>query len=163
MVVACTAILQQIKNLLIKYYEVCICDQVGDQDNSIFRQCYSGKSLLSTCSCLFGIMSVIESFLSLSEQLLNSSAGNVTVFPLPEKIRDLILSKFGDNNNNTVIGGTSRQFGGGGGCNDAYSAFAFLSFLFALLTFIQNNNGNRRKKRSTDDKVKVRDGKGVIY
>ena len=39
-----------------------------------------------------------------------------------------------------------RQGGFGGGCNDAYSAFAFLSFLFALLTFIQNNGGRRRRR-----------------
>ena len=95
-------------------------------------------------------MSVTDSFLSFSEQLLNSSAGNVTVFPLPQKIRELILSKFGDSD--ATIDGTSRQFGGGGGCNDAYSAFAFLSFLFALLTFIQNNQN--RKKRSVDHKVR---------
>ena len=94
-------------------------------------------------------MSVTDSFLSFSEQLLNSSAGNVTVFPLPQKIRELILSKFGDSE--ATNDGTSRQFGGGGGCNDAYSAFAFLSFLFALLTFIQNNQN--RKKRSVDHKV----------
>ena len=92
-------------------------------------------------------MFVTDSFLSFSEQLLNSSA--VTVFPLPQKIRELILSKFGDSE--ATIDGTSRQFGGGGGCNDAYSAFAFLSFLFALLTFIQNNQN--RKKRSVDHKV----------
>merc|ERR1712119_261125 len=42
--------------------------------------------------------------------------------------------------------GQARQ---GGGCNDAYSAFAFLSFLFALLTFIQNNGG-RRKRRAAE-------------
>merc|ERR1712062_305446 len=41
-------------------------------------------------------------------------------------------------------GVTGRQVGGG--CNDAYSAFAFLSFLFALLTFIQNNGGRRRRR-----------------
>ena len=109
-------------------------------------------------------MLVTESFLSFSEQLLNTSAGNnVTVFPLPENIRELILSKLGDDSDDAVVDGSSRQFGGGGGCNDAYSAFAFLSFLFALLTFIQNNNGNRRKKRSTDDKVKVGYSKNAIY
>ena len=47
-------------------------------------------------------------------------------------------------------GGGARQFGGGGGCNDAYSAFAFLSFLFALLTFIQNNGGRRRRAAQTE-------------
>ena len=94
-------------------------------------------------------MSVTDSFLSFSEQLLNSSSGDVTVFLLPQKIRELILSKFGDSE--ATIDGTFRQFGGGGGCNDAYSAFAFLSFLFALLTFIQNNQN--RKKRSVDHKV----------
>ena len=99
-------------------------------------------------------MSVTESFLSFSEQLLNTSAGNGTVFPLPQNIRELILSKLGDSDE-TGIDGSSRQFGGGGGCNDAYSAFAFLSFLFALLTFIQNNQN--RKKRSINDKVKVQE------
>ena len=42
--------------------------------------------------------------------------------------------------------GASPRQGYGGGCNDAYSAFAFLSFLFALLTFIQNNGGGRRRR-----------------
>ena len=50
-------------------------------------------------------------------------------------------------------GGGARQFGGGGGCNDAYSAFAFLSFLFALLTFIQNNAGGGRRRRAAGEKV----------
>ena len=48
-------------------------------------------------------------------------------------------------------GVTGRQVGGG--CNDAYSAFAFLSFLFALLTFIQNNAGGGRRRRAAGEKV----------
>ena len=53
-------------------------------------------------------------------------------------------------------GGGARQFGGGGGCNDAYSAFAFLSFLFALLTFIQNNQAaGGRRRREADQQVEV--------
>ena len=56
----------------------------------------------------------------------------------------------------TWAGGGARQFGGGGGCNDAYSAFAFLSFLFALLTFIQNNQAaGGRRRREADQQVKV--------
>ena len=56
----------------------------------------------------------------------------------------------------TWAGGGARQFGGGGGCNDAYSAFAFLSFLFALLTFIQNNQAaGGRRRREADQQVEM--------
>ena len=76
---------------------------------------------------------------------------------LPETIRKVISQNFlnnslEDDHLRTFDEGAARQFGGGGGgCNDAYSAFAFLSFLFALLTFIQNNGGGGRKRRSTND------------
>ena len=64
---------------------------------------------------------------------------------LPYSVAEVIASSLG-----LQAGpGQARQ---GGGCNDAYSAFAFLSFLFALLTFIQNNQG-RRKRRAAGHEV----------
>ena len=56
------------------------------------------------------------------------------------------------------------------GCNDAFSVFAFLSFLLALITLMQNA-GNGRKKRSAGcrDQVehktnhKVREGMLAAY
>ena len=36
-------------------------------------------------------------------------------------------------------------------CNDVHSVFAFIAFLFALLNFIINMQGQGRKKRDTED------------
>lgn len=96
-------------------------------------------------------MAVTDSFLSFYDHLLNTSQlENGTQFLIPESLRTLILQRLGDSEVESDEGG--RQFGGGGygGCNDAYSAFAFLAFLFALLNFIQNNGG-RRKRSVMDD------------
>ena len=97
-------------------------------------------------------MAVTESFLSFYDHLLNTSQleNGTQLFLIPQSLRTLILQRLGDNELDSDEG--SRQFGGGGygGCNDAYSAFAFLAFLFALLNFIQNNGG-RRKRSVTDD------------
>ena len=96
-------------------------------------------------------MSVTESFLSFYDHLLNSTHQNVTHFVLPETLRKLTQERFSEDiSDHTDVSSSGRQFGGSiGGCNDAYSAFGFLSFLFALLTFIQNNGG--RRKRSTHE------------
>ena len=99
-------------------------------------------------------MSVTESFLSFYDHLLNSSQHkkNVTLFLIPESLRTLIQQRVGDTD--VVSDEEGRQFGGGyGGCNDAYSAFAFLAFLFALLNFIQNNGGRRRRSVSGDQET----------
>ena len=64
---------------------------------------------------------------------------------LPSSVGDVISSSLGLHTGPDQV----RQ---GGGCNDAYSAFAFLSFLFALLTFIQNNGG-RRRRRAAESQV----------
>ena len=60
---------------------------------------------------------------------------------LPPSVGSVISSSLGLHS-----GGAEARQGFGGGCNDAYSAFAFLSFLFALLTFIQNNGGGRKRR-----------------
>ena len=68
---------------------------------------------------------------------------NESLVNLPSSVSSVISSALG------LHAGASPRQGFGGGCNDAYSAFAFLSFLFALLTFIQNNGGGRRRRAVT--------------
>ena len=96
--------------------------------------------------------SFFEEFLdSAFEQ--NLSLVNGSLVGLPDSLMRVIqTSAFAENDDLEKIEEAVRQFGGGGGCNDAYSAFGFLSFLFALLTFIQNNM--RRRKRETRTEVR---------
>ena len=95
--------------------------------------------------------SFVEEFID-SAFKLNSSV-NGSLHGLPESLIRVIQTSVMDENDDLEnIDESVRQFGGGGGCNDAYSAFGFLSFLFALLTFIQNNM--RRRKRETRTEVK---------
>ena len=101
-------------------------------------------------------MSVEQLFSSFYDSFLNSSANqqqsngfNLTQFPLPASLQSAITSYLNKTDISDIVE-SPRQVGG---CNDAYSAFAFLSFLFALLTFIQNNQG--RRKRSAPDKVRL--------
>ena len=81
----------------------------------------------------------------------NLSSGSLVGLP-DSLIREIQTSVIEENDDLEKIEEAVRQFGGGGGCNDAYSAFGFLSFLFALLTFIQNNM--RRRKRETRTEVR---------
>ena len=89
--------------------------------------------------------SFVEEFIDSAFKLKSSVNGSLV--GLPDSLIRVIQTSVMDENDEAV-----RQFGGGGGCNDAYSAFGFLSFLFALLTFIQNNM--RRRKRETRTEVK---------
>ena len=86
---------------------------------------------------LSGLLSLFQS------DLRKSLAG------LPSSVGEVISSSLGLHTGPAQ----ARQGGFGGGCNDAYSAFAFLSFLFALLTFIQNNGGRRRRRRAAESQV----------
>ena len=95
------------------------------------------------------LSSFYDSFLNLTATHPSSTGLNLTQYPLPPSLQSAISSYL----NNTDISDIAESPRQVGGCNDAYSAFAFLSFLFALLTFIQNNQG--RRKRSTSDKVTV--------
>ena len=81
----------------------------------------------------------------------NLSSGSLVGLP-DSLIREIQTSVIEENDDLEKIEEAVRQFGGGGVCNDAYSAFGFLSFLFALLTFIQNNM--RRRKRETRTEVR---------
>ena len=77
--------------------------------------------------------------------------GRQSLLNLPSSVGEVISSSLG-------LQTGPDQARQGGGCNDAYSAFAFLSFLFALLTFIQNNGGKRRRRRAAESQVSgVRD------
>lgn len=87
----------------------------------------------------------VEEFIDSAFKLKSSVNGSLV--GLPDSLIRVIQTSVMDESDEAV-----RQFGGGGGCNDAYSAFGFLSFLFALLTFIQNNM--RRRKRETRTEVK---------
>ena len=94
---------------------------------------------------------VEEFFDSALKQNLSSVNGSLVGLP-DSLIRVIQTSVIEENDDLEKIEEAVRQFGGGGGCNDAYSAFGFLSFLFALLTFIQNNM--RRRKRETRTEVR---------
>ena len=103
------------------------------------------------------LSSFYDSFLNLTASHPSSTGLNLTQYPLPPSLQSAISSYL----NKTDISDIAESPRQVGGCNDAYSAFAFLSFLFALLTFIQNNQG--RRKRSTSDKVTVYTGiQGVL-
>ena len=95
--------------------------------------------------------SFVEEFIDSAFKLKSSVNGSLD--GLPGSLISVIQTSVMDENDDLEnIEEAVRQFGGGGGCNDAYSAFGFLSFLFALLTFIQNNM--RRRKRDTRTEVK---------
>lgn len=95
--------------------------------------------------------SFVEEFIDSAFKLNSSVNGSLDGLP-GSLIRVIQTSVMDENDDLENIEEAVRQFGGGGGCNDAYSAFGFLSFLFALLTFIQNNM--RRRKRETRTEVK---------
>ena len=105
--------------------------------------------------------SFVDEFLDLaSKHNLFSVIGSPV--SLPESLARVMAASVVDEDGDiTSVEDGLRQFGGGGGCNDAYSAFGFLSFLFALLTFIQNNQG--RRKRETRTEVKLRMNTSGIY
>ena len=84
----------------------------------------------------------LSGLLSLFQSDLRRSLGD-----LPSSVGEVISSSLG-------LQAGAAQGRQGGGCNDAYSAFAFLSFLFALLTFIQNNGGRRRRRSAAETGVR---------